>query len=167
MRSTRKKRPKLQKIGDRKHIPKVVERFQADSDAIDAEYAAIEKLQKRLVNLQIEAPSERYYSLEAKMDVMKREVDLFGNPSLLFEQQRKLQRQMNTLFSERYDLISRLPKDDIDYYAILNKDYHVEYWSTKKEFEVGEEPRAPISTHTTGADLDAGRGRDQRLSNAD
>jgi hypothetical protein len=59
---------------------------------------------------------------------------------LQFEQQRKLHRQINTLFSERYDLISRLRKDDTQYYAMLNEDwYHAE-----REDEVGEK-RALLS----------------------
>ena len=96
----------LQEIEDAKRIRKVVEIFQADSDAIDAEHAAIEKLKKGLDDPEAMAFSERYYALEAEMNGMKRKADLFGNPSLLFEQQRKIQRQINTLFSERYDLIS-------------------------------------------------------------
>jgi hypothetical protein len=94
------------------------------------------------------------------MNVMKR--NLFGKPSLLFELQRKLQRQINTLFSERYDLISRLREDDTQYYAMLNEDwYRGEWWSAEREAEVGEAEgrRAPILTHTTGAD--------RRLSKAD
>jgi hypothetical protein len=58
------------------------------------------------------------------MDVMKGKGDLFGNPSLLFEKQRKLQRQINALFSERYDLISRLREDDTRYYAMLNEGWY-------------------------------------------
>ena len=147
----------LQKIYDGKHIHKVVEpeSSRTDSDPIDEEHAAIEKLQKQLANLQVEAYSERYYTLEAKIDVMKREVDLFGNPSLLFEQQRKLQQRINTLFSERYDLISRLRKDDTDYYyAMIDQGFlhtHTHdagWWSATRESEVGEKAaRSYLSSH--------------------
>jgi len=106
----------LQEIDDAKRIRKVSESFQADSDATDAEYAAIENFKKGLDDHEVKAISERYHALEAEMNVIQREVDLSGDPSPLFEQQRKLQRQINTLFSERYDLISRLREDDTQYY---------------------------------------------------
>ena len=112
----------LREIDDAKRIRKVVESFQADSGAIDAEGVAMEKLKKRLYDPEAKAIEERYNALEVEMNVMKGEVDLFGNPSLLFDRQRRLQRQINTLFSERYDLISRLRKDDTRYYAMLNED---------------------------------------------
>jgi hypothetical protein len=112
----------LREIDDAKRIRNIVESFQADSGAVDAEGAAIEKLKKRLYDPEAKAIEERYNVFQVEMSVMKSEVDLFGNPSLLFNQQRKLQRQINMLFSERYDLISRLREDDRRYYAMLNED---------------------------------------------
>jgi hypothetical protein len=74
-----------------------------------------------------------------------RKVDLFRNPSPLFEQQRKLQQQINTLFSERYDLILRHRKNDTPYIITLDEDrYHAERWSaeSKADSEVGEKRKA-------------------------
>ena len=122
----------LQEIDDAKRIRQVVESSQADSD-VEAEHAAIEKLKKKLDDPEAMAFSERYYALEAEVNMMKRKVDLFGNPSLLFEQQRKLQRQINSLFSERYDLISRLRKDDTQHLAVPNKDLYQRHGVEKKE----------------------------------
>lgn len=128
----------LQEIDDAKRIRKVVESFQANSDAIDAERAAIEELKKRLDDPEAKAISERYYALESEMDVMERSVDLFGNPSVLFENQRRLQQQINTLLSNRYELISRHCEDDTSYYAMLNEDgsQRAQRWSAEREAEV-------------------------------
>jgi hypothetical protein len=134
----------LREIDDAKRIRNVVESFQADSDAIDAEHAAIEKLKTRLDDREAKAIDKRYYALETEMNGMKRKFDLFGNPSLLFEQQRKLQRHINTLFSERYDLTSRLREDDTQYYAKLNEDWYqpAESWNAEKETKVSEKRKA-------------------------
>jgi len=129
----------LREIDDAKRIRKVVESFQADSDAIDAEHAVIKKLYERLNDPEARAISGRCFALEVELNLMKRKVDLFGNPSLLFELQRKLQRQINTLFSEQYDLISRLREEDSQYYAILNEGwYRAEWRSASREAEVGD-----------------------------
>jgi hypothetical protein len=138
----------LREIDDAKRIREVIESFQVDSDAIDAEHAAMEKLKERLDDPEAMAFSERYYALEAEMNEMKRKVDMFGNPSLLFEQQRKLQRQINTLFSERYDLISRPSKDDTQHYATLNEDRNQraerkERKSARQHSKVSASPPAP------------------------
>ena len=113
------RRRTLREIDDAKRIRKVVESFQADSDAIDAEYAAIENLKKQLDDPEATAIDKRYCALEAEMNVMKRNVDFFGNPTPLFDQQRELQRQFNMLFSERYDLFARLREDDTQYHATV------------------------------------------------
>ena len=126
----------LQEIEDAMRIREVVEGIKADSDAIDA---AVTKL-KQPYDPEVEAISERYYTLEAEMAVMKRKVVLFGNPSLLFEQQRKLQRQINTLFFERYVSISQLCKDNAEFYAMFNEE-----WSTEREAKVGEKRKAGAS----------------------
>jgi hypothetical protein len=143
-------RHKLREIDDPKRILKVDESFQTNSDAIDTKHAFIlEDLKKRLDDPEANAVEERYYAPEAEMSVMERKVDLFGNPSLLFEQQRKLQRQINTLYSEQYDLISRLRKDDTQYYdnAGLSEDWFRPqgWWDAGREAEVGEGPPPPRS----------------------
>jgi len=131
----------LLEIDDAKRIRKVVEDFQVNSDAIDAKHAAIENLKEQLDDPEAKAIDERYHwhAPEAEMDVMKRKVDLFGNPLSLFQQQRKLQRQINTLFSEQYDLISRLREDDTQYYAMLNEDWRQR---AEREDKVGEKQKA-------------------------
>ncbi|KAF8506005.1 hypothetical protein F5888DRAFT_494561 [Russula emetica] len=136
----------LREIDDAKRIRKVVESFQAESDAIDADHAAIRKLNQPLGDREAGAEAEaraifeRRLVLQAKMNVMKREVDLLGDLSLPFELQHKLQRLINTLFSERYDLISRLRGDDSQYYAMLNEDrYRAEWWSADREAEVEDQ----------------------------
>lgn len=145
MKDTEERRT-LREIDDAKRIRKVVESFQAESDAIDADHAAIRKLNQPLGDREAGAEAEaraifeRRLVLQAKMNVMKREVDLLGDLSLPFELQRKLQRLINTLFSERYDLISRLREDDTQYYAMLNEDsYRAEWRSAEREAEVEDQ----------------------------
>jgi hypothetical protein len=119
----------LREIDNAKRIRRVVERIQA---SIEAEHAAIEKLKKRLDDPEARAISERYCALEAEMNLTKEKVDLFGDSSLLLELQRRLQRQINTLF-ERYNLISRLRENDTQYCAILHED-----WGRRGEAKVGK-----------------------------
>jgi hypothetical protein len=83
---------------------------------------------------QIEDLQPRHHS---NITSLSRKNDLFRNPSPLFEQQRRLQQQINTLFSERYDLISR--KNDVLCIITLEGDrYHAEQWSAESKAEVGE-----------------------------
>ena len=119
----------------------VNESFQADSDAIDAEHAA-EDLRKRLDDPKAKAVSEHYHGLEDEMNVTKGKADLFGNPSL-FELQRRLKRQINTLFSERYDLISRLDNGDTRYSMPHGR---AEWLSAERKVELSEDQHLPVKT---------------------
>lgn len=86
-------------------------------------------------SIQIEDPQPRHRSNIASLS---RKIDLFRNPSPLFEQQRKLQQQINALFSERYDLISCYR--DTPYTIMLNED---PYWyHAKGKAEVSEKRKA-------------------------
>jgi hypothetical protein len=110
MRDTEERRT-LREIDDTKRIREV-----ADQALSDAAIKAIGRRHHPGAN----AISEGYYPPVAETIVKEEKVDLIENPSLLFDRQRELQRQINTLFSERYDLISRLREDDTRYYAMLN-----------------------------------------------
>ena len=77
----------LQEINQTKRIRKTVEGFQAESDAIDADRAAVEELKKQLDDPEAKAISERYDAIKAELDEIKKEEDkLYTNRSQLFEE---------------------------------------------------------------------------------
>ena len=124
------KKHALQEINRAKDIRKTIKSFQASFDAIDADRTAIEKLKKRLHNLERKAISERFDAFKLEWDGRQTETnDYYANLSNLFQEQSSLQQQLETLFSERRESTSRIHEtDDAEGSAL-----HLERWHTRSE----------------------------------
>jgi hypothetical protein len=119
------------RTNDGRHIHKGVK---SSFNTIDADRATIGGLKKRVHRPKAGAISERPYAFETSVGRLGRQ----------FGRQRMLQRQINTSFSERYDLISRLHEDDKRYHAKLIEDWSqgVERWNVEREAEEGGKRKA-------------------------
>jgi hypothetical protein len=135
----------LQEIKHAKRIRKTVESFQADSDAIDAERAAVETLRKRLDDPEAKASSDRYDAIKAEWDEIKAEADEFYADRLKLVQERdSLQRLLDMLFSERRESTLRLHEANERYFAKVKEDRarRAEQRRVQREGEEGEKRKA-------------------------
>ncbi|KAH8999278.1 hypothetical protein EDB92DRAFT_2006750 [Lactarius akahatsu] len=105
----------LQEITQTKRIRRTVESFQADSDAIDADRAAVEELKKQLDDPEAKAISERY-------DAIKAETELYANRSKLFDERTALQEQIDALLRERRESSAQFREANDRFYTKLNED---------------------------------------------
>jgi hypothetical protein len=113
----------LQEISQTKRIRRTVETFQAESDAIDADRAAVEELKKQLDDPEAKATSERFDTIKAELDEIKKvEDELYAKRSELFDERTVLQEQIDALLRERRESAARFREDNDRYYAKLNED---------------------------------------------
>ena len=137
----------LQEINQTKRLRKTVESFQADSDAIDADRAAVEELKKQLDDPEAKAISERYDTIKAELDEIKKEEDeLYANRSQLFDERNTLQQQIDGLFQDRRELTSQFREANDRYYVKLNEDRarRAERRRAQKEAEEDEKRQARV-----------------------
>jgi hypothetical protein len=137
----------LQEINQTKRIRRTVEGFQAESDAIDADRAAVEELKKQLDDPESKAVSERYDNIKAELDEIKKEEDeLYANRSQLFEERNTLQQQVDALFLERRESTTRFREANDRFYAKLNEDRarRAERRRAQKEAEEEEKRQARV-----------------------
>lgn len=72
-----------------RHIRKTVENFQADSEVLDAERAAVEELKKRLDDPEAKATSEHYDAVKIRVEEDEMETDVDADLKLFQERQRR------------------------------------------------------------------------------
>ena len=135
----------LQELSHTKRIRRTVESFQADSDAIDADRAAVDDLKKQLDDPEVKALSDRYDTIVAQLDEAKQEGDtLYANRSKLFEERNALKEHIDTLFRERRELTAQFREANDRYYAKLNEDRarRAERTRTQRESEEEEKRKA-------------------------
>ncbi len=102
---------------------RAVEGFQAESDAIDADRAAVEGLKKQLDDPEAKAISERYDTIKAELDEIKKEEDeLYANRSKLFDERNALQEQIEALLRERRESSALFREANDRFYTKLNED---------------------------------------------
>jgi len=113
----------LQEISQTKRIRRTVETFQAESDAIDVDRAAVDDLKKQLDDPEAKALSDRYDTIKAQLDEIKKEEDeLYANRSKLFDERNALQEQIDTLLRERRESSAQFREANDRYYTKLNED---------------------------------------------
>jgi hypothetical protein len=137
----------LQEINQTKRLRRSVEGFKANSDAIDADRAAVEELKKKLDDPEAKAISERYDAIKAELDEIKKEEDeLYANRSQLFDERNSLQQQLDALFSERRESVTQHREANDLYYAKLNEDRarRAERRRAQKEAEEEEKRKARV-----------------------
>ena len=137
----------LQEINQTKRMRKTVESFKADSDAVDADRAAVEEFKKQLDDPEAKAISERYDAIKAELDEIKKEEDeLYANRSQLFEERTSLQQQVDALFAERRESTARFREANDRFYEKLNEDRarRAERRRAQREAEEEEKRKARV-----------------------
>jgi len=113
----------LQEIEQARRTRKIVERFQADDESIEADRRAADELRKQLDDPESKEISERYDAIKAELDGLKKEADeAYAGRSKLFEERDGLQAQINALFNEKRESTSRFREANDRYWTKVNED---------------------------------------------
>jgi hypothetical protein len=113
----------LQDISTAKRSRRVVEGFQKEQESIDADREKVEELRKQHDDPAAKAISERFNTIKAELDALKKESDeAYAGRNKLFEERDKVQNQLNALFNEKREHQHRFREANDRYYTKLNED---------------------------------------------
>ncbi|KAG8218466.1 hypothetical protein J3R82DRAFT_4096 [Butyriboletus roseoflavus] len=113
----------LQEISQTKRIRRTVEGFQASQDSVDADRNAADELRKQLDDPESKAISDRYDTIKAELDELKKESDeAYAGRTKFFEERDNLQAQITALFNEKRASVQQFREANDRYWAKVNED---------------------------------------------
>ncbi|KAG5643951.1 hypothetical protein DXG03_009302 [Asterophora parasitica] len=113
----------LQEIGTNKRNRRLVESFQADQDAIDADREKETELRAQLDDPEFKAVSDRYDTIKKELDDLKKESDeAYAGRSKLFEERDNIQSQLNTFFNQKRESANQYREANDRYWNKINED---------------------------------------------
>jgi len=113
----------LQEISNCKRSRRIVEGFQAEQAAIEADRAQAEELRKQLDDPEAKAASERYDAIKAELDELKKESDeAYANRSKLLDERTALQGELDTLYNRKRESAQRFRDANDRYWQKVNED---------------------------------------------
>ncbi|KAI0776089.1 hypothetical protein BD413DRAFT_610779 [Trametes elegans] len=113
----------LQEIGQWKRSRRIVENFQTEQEAIEADRAKADELRKQLDDPEAKAISERYDAIRAELDELKKESDeAYASRSKLLDERTVLQGQLDELYDRKRESAQRYRDASDKFYAKLNED---------------------------------------------
>jgi hypothetical protein len=113
----------LQDINQARRNRRLVENFQADHNAIEANRQIAEELRKQLDDPESKAASERFDAIKAELDALKKEDEaLQANRSKLFEERDQVQAQVNELYTKKRESSQQYKDANDRYWAKVNED---------------------------------------------
>ena len=113
----------LQEISSLKRNRRLVEGFQTDQEAIDADRAKVDEIRKELDDPVSKAASERYDAIRAELDEIKKEGDeAYAGRSKLFEERDNIQNELNKLFNAKRESSQSYREANDRYWNKVNED---------------------------------------------
>ncbi|KAF9485348.1 hypothetical protein BDN70DRAFT_890240 [Pholiota conissans] len=113
----------LQDISTAKRSRRTIEGFQKDQESIDVDRQKVEELNKEYNDPASQAISERYNTIKAELDALKKESnEAYANRNKLFEERDKIQKQLNVLRDEKRESAQQFREANDRYYTKLNED---------------------------------------------
>jgi len=113
----------LQEISSFKRNRRLVEGFQTDQEAIDADRAKVDEIRKELDDPVSKAASERYDAIRAELDEIKKEGDeAYAGRSKLFEERDNIQNELNKLFNAKRESSQSYREANDRYWNKVNED---------------------------------------------
>nr|VWO95496.1 Salicylate biosynthesis isochorismate synthase (EC (Isochorismate mutase) [Ganoderma boninense] len=113
----------LQEISQAKRSRRIVEGFQADQDAIEADRTKADEIRAQLDDPEAKAASERYDAIKAELDELKKEGDeAHASRSKLLDERTAIQGQLDELWTRKRESASRYKEANDKFYAKLNED---------------------------------------------
>ncbi|KAG0709640.1 hypothetical protein DFH29DRAFT_993046 [Suillus ampliporus] len=113
----------LQEISQARRTRKIVEKFQAEQESIEADRQEAEQLKKLLDDPESKGISERYDTIKAELDELKKESDeAYAGRTKLFEERDGLQAQISALFNEKRESSQRFRDANDRHWAKMQED---------------------------------------------
>jgi hypothetical protein len=113
----------LQEISQARRTRRIVEKFQADQESIEADRQEADRLKKLLDDPESKEISERYDTIKAELDELKKESDeAYAGRSKLFEERDGIQAQLTALFNEKREAAYRFREANDRYWTKINED---------------------------------------------
>jgi len=113
----------LQEISSCKRSRRIVEGFEADNNLIETERKKITDLRAELDDPASKQISERYDSIKAELDELKKESDeAYAGRSKLFEERDDIQNQLQSAFNKKRESAQFFREANDRYWAKINDD---------------------------------------------
>ncbi|KAG1907180.1 uncharacterized protein F5891DRAFT_939601 [Suillus fuscotomentosus] len=113
----------LQEISQTRRTRRMVEKFQADQESIEADRQEADRLKKLLDDPESKEISERYDTIKAELDELKKESDeAYAGRNKLFEERDSIQAQLNALFNEKREAAYHFREANDRYWTKVNED---------------------------------------------
>ncbi|KAF8845782.1 hypothetical protein BDN67DRAFT_298640 [Paxillus ammoniavirescens] len=113
----------LLEISQAKRTRKAVEGFQTAQDSINSDRTLADGLRGQLDDPESKAISDRYDTIKAELDELKKEADeAYAGRTKLFEDRDSLQAQINALFTEKRASVQQFREANDRYWAKVNED---------------------------------------------
>ncbi|KAG2156068.1 hypothetical protein DEU56DRAFT_875831 [Suillus clintonianus] len=113
----------LQEISQARRSRRIVEKFQTDQESIEADRQEADRLKKLLDDPESKEISERYDTIKAELDELKKESDdAYAGRAKLFEQRDGIQAQINALFNEKREASHLFREANDRYWTKMNED---------------------------------------------
>lgn len=97
-------RKTLTEISNLKRLRKTVESFQAEQETIEKDRAEVDALRKQLDDPESKAMSEKYDTIKAELDGLKKESDAaYEGRTKLFDERTELQTKLDALWKKKKD----------------------------------------------------------------
>lgn len=113
----------IQEISNAKRQRRVIEGYQSQQEAIDAEKANADELRKQLDDPDFKAVSERYDAIKAELDELKKASDeAYASRNVLFDERTALQAQMDELYTKKKQSAQKYREAQDQYWAKVQED---------------------------------------------
>jgi uncharacterized coiled-coil DUF342 family protein len=113
----------LQEISQARRTRRMVEKFQADQESIEADRQEADQLKKLLDDPESKEISERFDTIKAELDELKKESDqAYAGRTKLFEERDDIQAQLTALFNEKRESAYRFREANDRYWTKVNED---------------------------------------------
>ncbi|KAG2348916.1 hypothetical protein BDR05DRAFT_390321 [Suillus weaverae] len=113
----------LQEITQARRTRRIVEKFQADQESIEADRQEADRLKKLLDDPESKEISERYDTIKAELDGLRKESDeAYAGRTKLFEERDGVQAQLTALFNEKREAAYRFREANDRYWTKVNED---------------------------------------------
>ncbi|KIM29448.1 hypothetical protein M408DRAFT_67984 [Serendipita vermifera MAFF 305830] len=116
-------RKTLTEISNLKRLRKTVEGFQSEQDAIEKDRAEVDALRKQLDDPESKAMSEKYDTIKAELDDLKKESDAaYEGRTKLFDERTELQNKLDALWKKKKEASAAHREAGDAYWKKVNDD---------------------------------------------
>ncbi|CAE6530877.1 unnamed protein product [Rhizoctonia solani] len=132
----------LAEISQLKRSRKIVEAFQGDEEAIQANKARIEELKKELDDPEAKAASDRFDAIKAELEEIKKEQDdAYASRNKIYDERSAISATLDELYQKKRDSNAAWREANDKYYAKMTEDRARKQERFKRQREEEESQR--------------------------